>query len=54
MCEICPQKVLEILSTGNSIGYFPAYLAQSDGCTYCKFCCVMCPDVAITIAKKED
>jgi len=35
----------------NSMGYFPAYQARPDDCIFCTTCCIMCPDVAITITK---
>jgi 2-oxoglutarate ferredoxin oxidoreductase subunit delta len=35
----------------NSMGYFPVYQARPDDCIFCTTCCIMCPDVAITITK---
>jgi 2-oxoglutarate ferredoxin oxidoreductase subunit delta len=52
--DICPQDVLEISTTANNIGYFPAYQANPENCTVCRFCCNMCPDVAITVEQIED
>jgi 2-oxoglutarate ferredoxin oxidoreductase subunit delta len=46
---VCPKKVLEISTEINSKGYFPAFQARSDDCVFCDNCCLMCPDVAITI-----
>ena len=49
--EVCPKKVLEISDKINTKGYFPAYQARPEDCIYCTTCCIMCPDVAITIVK---
>lgn len=48
---VCPKKVLEISDKVNKKGYFPAYQARPDDCIFCKACCLMCPDVAITITE---
>jgi 2-oxoglutarate ferredoxin oxidoreductase subunit delta len=52
--DICPQNVLEISTTANNIGYFPAFQVNPDDCTICRFCCNMCPDVAITVEQIDD
>jgi len=52
--EVCPKNVLEFSKETNTIGYFPAYQARPDDCVFCATCCVMCPDVAISIIKTED
>jgi 2-oxoglutarate ferredoxin oxidoreductase subunit delta len=49
--EVCPKKVLELSSRVNTRGYFPAYQARPADCIYCAICCVMCPDVAISISE---
>ena len=49
--EVCPKKVLELSEEVNTMGYFPAHQARPDDCVYCTTCCIMCPDVAITINK---
>ncbi len=49
--SVCPKKVLEISQSVNSQGYFPAHQARPDDCVFCTTCCIMCPDVAITITK---
>jgi len=48
---VCPKKVLEISGEGNAMGYFPAYQARPEDCVRCTACCIMCPDVAITITE---
>ncbi len=48
---VCPKKVLEISDKVNTKGYFPAYQERSEDCIFCTTCCIMCPDVAITITK---
>ena len=47
--NVCPKNVLEISSEVNPRGYFPAYQARPHDCIFCTACCIMCPDVAITI-----
>ena len=49
--SICPKHVLEISDEVSAQGYFPAYQARPDDCIVCSLCCVMCPDVAITITE---
>ena len=46
---VCPKKVLEISGQVDAKGYFPAYQARPEDCLYCTTCCIICPDVAITI-----
>ncbi len=49
--SVCPKNVLELSDEVNTMGYFPAYRAHPENCIYCTTCCIMCPDVAITITK---
>jgi 2-oxoglutarate ferredoxin oxidoreductase subunit delta len=35
----------------NAKGYFPAYQARPDDCVHCSTCCIMCPDVAMSITE---
>ena len=51
---ICPKNVLELSREVNTKGYFPVFQARPQDCIYCTMCCVMCPDVAITIAEDAD
>ena len=51
--SVCPKKVLEITEEVNAMGYFPAYQARPGDCVFCTTCCIMCPDVAITIIDLE-
>jgi 2-oxoglutarate ferredoxin oxidoreductase subunit delta len=51
---VCPKKVLEISHEVNAKGYFPVYQAHPENCVFCASCCVMCPDVAITITEAAD
>ena len=52
--NVCPKNVLELSSEVNTRGYFPAYQARPKDCIYCTACCIMCPDVAITIVEVEE
>ncbi len=49
--DVCPKHVLEMSDEVNSMGYFPAHQARPQDCVFCTTCCIMCPDVAITINK---
>ena len=48
---VCPKNVLEMSDVVNTMGYFPVYQARPEDCIHCTTCCIMCPDVAITIKK---
>jgi len=50
---VCPKNVLELSDQVNVKGYFPAYQARPEDCIHCTMCCIMCPDVAITITKES-
>ncbi|OQY11269.1 MAG: 2-oxoacid:acceptor oxidoreductase [Desulfobacteraceae bacterium 4572_19] len=49
--EVCPKNVLQISGDISEKGYFPAFQARPEDCIFCTACCIMCPDVAITILK---
>ncbi|MFH1980255.1 MAG: 4Fe-4S dicluster domain-containing protein [Pseudomonadota bacterium] len=51
---VCPKNVLEISKEGNTKGYFPAFQARPEDCIHCTACCIMCPDVAITITETAE
>ena len=51
---VCPKNVLEMSKEGNTKGYFPVYQARPEDCIHCTACCIMCPDVAITITETAD
>ena len=51
---VCPKNVLEISADVNTKGYFPAYQARAEDCIFCSACCIMCPDVAISITETSE
>jgi 2-oxoglutarate ferredoxin oxidoreductase subunit delta len=51
---VCPKNVLEISAAVNTKGYFPVYQARPEDCIFCTVCCIMCPDVAITITETAE
>lgn len=52
--DVCPKNVLELSTEVNAKGYFPAYQARPEDCVFCTTCCIMCPDVAISITLTSD
>ncbi len=52
--NVCPKSVLAISSKVNTKGYFPVYQAHPEKCVQCTTCCIMCPDVAITIVERAE
>ncbi len=48
---VCPKNVLEMSDEVNTMGYFPVCQARPEDCIHCTTCCIMCPDVAITIKR---
>ena len=52
--SVCPKKVLEISEELNTKGYYPAFQARPEDCVHCTTCCIMCPDVAITIIDQPE
>ncbi len=51
--DVCPKNVLEITDKVNIKGHFPVVQARPEDCIHCSICCIVCPDVAITIIKLE-
>lgn len=52
--NFCPKNVLEITDKVNAKGHFPVFQARPEDCIKCSICCIMCPDVAITIVETQD
>jgi len=56
-CELCvhacPKGVLAMSKDINDKGYFYAQVVAQDKCIACRFCALVCPDVAIEIAVEE-
>ena len=51
--NVCPKNVLELSGELNTKGYYPVFQARPKDCVFCATCCIMCPDVAITITSKK-
>ena len=49
----CPKKVLEISSQTNTKGYYPARQGRPEECIQCATCCLVCPEVAISIVDDQ-
>ncbi len=53
LCTIaCPQKLVSMSDTPNSMGYTMATFSGPEKCTGCSLCAEMCPDVAISVFKE--
>ncbi len=50
--EACPLGLIRISDRINKKGYRPAE-QYKEGCTACKMCATMCPDVAIEVYLNE-
>lgn len=49
----CSYNVLKISKTINSKGYHPVEAHLPENCTGCTLCAVICPDLALTINRKQ-
>ena len=50
---VCPQDVIRMSSSFNSMGYRCAQLIDPAGaCTGCAVCAIVCPDAAITVYRQ--
>lgn len=54
LCTIaCPQKLITLSETPNSVGYTVAIFSEPKKCTGCALCAEICPDVAIMVFKEQ-
>ena len=53
LCVRMPEKGTGNSDQVNTKGYFPAFQARPEDCIFCAICCMMCPDVAITITRRK-
>jgi len=51
--EFCPKHVLYESTEINSQGYHQVYIDDSDKCTGCNICGMICPDFAIYVVSIE-
>lgn len=49
----CPLNALEESDTLNKRGIHPPRLKEDNKCNYCRYCELICPDLAITIIPDE-
>jgi 2-oxoglutarate ferredoxin oxidoreductase subunit delta len=50
----CPVKALEESDKLNRRGIRPPKLKEKNECNYCRYCELICPDLAITVIPEED
>ena len=52
-CQICiafcPKGIIFLSDKVNASGYLPAAVRDSDECTGCAICALVCPEVAIEV-----
>ncbi len=51
---VCPKKNLKLSEELNKKGYYSALQKNPENCLFCTSCCIMCPDVAITITESAE
>jgi 2-oxoglutarate ferredoxin oxidoreductase subunit delta len=51
--EICPEKVFKKSEKMSKRGYSIPEINDSNSCTHCKRCELICPEMAITIEEEE-
>ena len=51
--EFCPKHILYKTTEINSRGYHPVAANDSDECTGCNICSMVCPDFAIYVVSVE-
>ena len=49
--DFCPEGCISLSDELNLKGYFVAAFDGGQGCTACRNCALMCPDVAIEVSK---
>jgi 2-oxoglutarate ferredoxin oxidoreductase subunit delta len=47
--DVCPTKIIHLSNETNSKGYHYAEIHDIGKCTGCRFCAIMCPEIAIEI-----
>ena len=50
----CPVDALEESDKLNRRGIRPPKLKEKNECNYCRYCELICPDLAITVIPEED
>jgi len=50
----CPVNALEESDKLNRRGIRPPKLKEKNECNYCRYCELICPDLAITVIPEED
>ena len=51
--EFCPKHILHESTEINNQGYHPVGVNDSDECTGCNICSMICPDFAIYVVSVE-
>jgi len=51
--ETCAQHCIVVDEELNSRGFHPMKYSESQRCTGCRMCALMCPDVCITVYRES-
>lgn len=51
--DACPKHLIEVGTTLNASGYYPACPVHGPQCTACALCATVCPDSAIEVFKGD-
>lgn len=51
--QVCPRKVFSAGKKRNRAGYQIPEVTEANNCTQCLLCELTCPDLALTVEKKE-
>ncbi len=52
--EFCPKHLLRKSTETNNKGYHTVCMDDSDSCTGCNICSMVCPDFAISVVSTEE
>jgi len=51
--DICPQHIFKESTRLNAKGYEIPEISDTESCTFCKKCELICPEIAISVEREE-